>query len=597
MNQHTRKLIARTLLNAASVLSGTTETRLKATLAKLDPLLQDLLVWIVFNAIGLERKVRKNGQMFEMSISPDGAWDYDSVQSYSPIEIVDVMKEDLDKSSEVDGYIPWLGTSLTKLMKSGGLSTRVQDELLRRFRAVCIWAKENRIDIGKLSIEEALAQSRDYVSKAETKAAEKVKLDDKNPVVYTFADGWFIRELKTDEALIAEGEHQGHCVGDYCDAVKAGESIIYSLRTPDDVPRVTIETQMVDGKEQAQQMFGRENSKPKPEWQKYLIEFAEKKLDGEAKSLLLAGKPAKDIDLIGVNLPYADLEGADLRGVNLEDADLEDADLTDANLEGANLYGANLRDAKLEGANLEGADLTDAKLTGANLRGANLEGADLTDAKLTGAKLGNANLRDAKLEGANLRGADLTGAKLGNANLTGAKLGSADLIDADLTGAILTGAKLGNANLRDAKLEGAKLGGADLGYAKLIGAKLIGADLEGAYLGGANLEGANLKGAKLVGAYLGGVSLIGADLISANLTGASLGNANLTGAKLGGAKLKGADLISANLEGANLEGANLEGANLGYAKLIGANLTGAKLIGIKYNDETIWPEGFTPPSA
>ena len=378
------------------MLSGTTETRLKATLAKLDPLLQDLLVWIVFNAIGLERKVRKNGQMFDVSISPDGAWDYDSVQSYSPIEIVDVMKEDLDKSSEVDGYIPWLGTSLTKLMKSGGLSTRVQDELLRRFRAVCIWAAETKTDLGKLSIEEALAQSRDYVSKAETKAAEKVKLDDQNPVVYTFADGWFVRELKTDEALKAEGEHQGHCVGDYCDAVKSGESVIYSLRTPDDVPRVTIETQMIGGKEQAQQMFGRENSKPKPEWQKYLIEFAEKQLGGEAKSLLLAGKPAKDINLIG----------AKLKGANLTGAKLRDADLTGADLTGADLTGADLEDAILRDADLRGARLYDAKLRGAILRGARLYGARLYDANLR-----DANLRDANLEGAILEGAILEGIK------------------------------------------------------------------------------------------------------------------------------------------------------------------------------------------
>ena len=81
-----------------------------------------------------------------------------------------------------------------------------------------------------------------------------------------------------------------------------------------------------------------------------------------------------------------------------------------------------------------------------------------------------------------------------------------------------------------------------------------------------------------------------ANLRGAYLTGAYLTNANLTGADLTGADLTGADLTSANLTGANLTGAYLERANLKGAKLVGANLEG-----VKYDDDTIWPAGFTPP--
>jgi uncharacterized protein YjbI with pentapeptide repeats len=559
MNHEARKLVVKALLNAASALSALTDRRLEYVLPGLAQRDQQSVLWIVFNAVGLEQRITPSiigfvidGKRFQMTEKENDG--YKAVLEY--------LKDDLAKNTVVDAYIPWLANQFKK-----GNAQPVYQDLVRRFRAVCIWASETKTDLGKLTAQEALAQSEDYVSKESRKAAEKVKLDDRNPVVMTFADGWFIRQLKTDEALKAEGEHQGHCVGDYCVAVKSGESIIYSLRTPDDVPRVTIETQMVNGKEQAQQMFGRENSEPKPEWQKYLIEFAEKKLDGEAKSLLLAGKPAKDIDL---------------KGANLSDANLSDANLRYANLEGANLYYAYLIDANLEGTNLRDAKLEGANLTDANLIGAKLIGADLISANLTGAKLGNANLRDAtlggaKLKGANLEGADLTDANLERANLEGANLEGADLTDANLE----------RANLEGANLEGANLEGADLGYAKLIGANLTDANLERANLKGANLEGANLKGANLYNA-----NLYNANLYNANLEGADLGYAKLIGAKLGGVNLGSADLTGAILTGAILTDANLTDANLR-----GANLEGANLEGIKYNDETYWPEDFTPPSA
>ena len=44
----------------------------------------------------------------------------------------------------------------------------------------------------------------------------------------------------------------------------------------------------------------------------------------------------------------------------------------------------------------------------------------------------------------------------------------------------------------------------------------------------------------------------------------------------------------------SFESAELEGAFLTGADLRGADLTGADLTGIKYNKNTIWPEGFKP---
>ena len=85
----------------------------------------------------------------------------------------------------------------------------------------------------------------------------------------------------------------------------------------------------------------------------------------------------------------------------------------------------------------------------------------------------------------------------------------------------------------------------------------------------------------------------------ANLKWADLRKADLRNADLRKADLRNADLVYANLENANLKGAdlfyaNLKGANLKGANLSGADLTGADLTGIKYNKNTIWPEGFKP---
>ena len=61
---------------------------------------------------------------------------------------------------------------------------------------------------------------------------------------------------------------------------------------------------------------------------------------------------------------------------------------------------------------------------------------------------------------------------------------------------------------------------------------------------------------------------------------------------LRGANLRGADLFRADLYDADLSGANLRGANLSGANLRSANLAGANLTNIKYDENTVWPQGF-----
>jgi hypothetical protein len=113
---------------------------------------------------------------------------------------------------------------------------------------------------------------------------------------------------------------------------------------------------------------------------------------------------------------------------------------------------------------------------------------------------------------------------------------------------------------------------------------LHGADLRGVNLGPAE-ENGNGKGADL--SYGG---LRGADLNRANLSRADLRLADLSDANLHNGDLRGADLRGALLVETYLNGSDLRGADLTKANLAKANLAGAK-----YNADTKWPEGFTPP--
>ncbi len=164
--------------------------------------------------------------------------------------------------------------------------------------------------------------------------------------------------------------------------------------------------------------------------------------------------------------------------------------------------------------------------------------------------------------------------------------------------------------------------GRDLQGIVLRGVNLSAANLRGANLSDADLSKTNLQRASLKGANLSGANLSGTDLRRANLRDTSLDGANLYAAKVDygtqldkkwrlvwevvnqeviGRDLHGVDLSGANLEGSNLSQANLSRANLSQTNLREtnlreANLTDANLTSAKYNDNTQWPEGFTPPS-
>lgn len=151
----------------------------------------------------------------------------------------------------------------------------------------------------------------------------------------------------------------------------------------------------------------------------------------------------------------------------------------------ADLWQLNLAGVALAGADLQGATFLRTNLAGANLAGAVLRKSNLELADLTGADLSQANLREARLAQALLRGATLRRANLGAGSLAQAQaenadFSAADLSDTDCLMARLDGAKLRGANLSGARMASAVLKGADLAEARLDGADLTDTDFTNA---------------------------------------------------------------------------------------------------------------------
>jgi hypothetical protein len=130
--------------------------------------------------------------------------------------------------------------------------------------------------------------------------------------------------------------------------------------------------------------------------------------DKEVKAFISqGGGSAKLPTFRPANLCNADLSFKDFKALGLEAFGQE--------FKGVNLWYANLEGADLNKTSLEGAALIGAKLSGADLRAANLKGANLSQANLS-----NADLRIAELDGAYLHNADLSDARIALANLTNA---------------------------------------------------------------------------------------------------------------------------------------------------------------------------------
>lgn len=106
--------------------------------------------------------------------------------------------------------------------------------------------------------------------------------------------------------------------------------------------------------------------------------------------------------------------------------------LQELNADRVDLVGVDVSGAFLQGIRLEKARLVRANFSAVDAREGNLQSADLTDADLRSANFRSGNLSQAILQGANFDESDLNGAVLHGTNLAGASFNDADFAGADL---------------------------------------------------------------------------------------------------------------------------------------------------------------------
>ena len=156
-------------------------------------------------------------------------------------------------------------------------------------------------------------------------------------------------------------------------------------------------------------------------------------------------------------------------------------------------------------------------------------------------------------------------------------------------------------------LDEAVLSYTDMSFSNLTQINLQGAELQAASLTEANMEASHLGWADLSNSQMQGANLYRANLIGSIMTDSNLAQANLAEATLNGAILQNANLFEADLSRADLNWvdfsqadlrhANLQKARLGWAKLTDAKLDKADLTEARYNEHTVWPDGFSPEEA
>ncbi len=161
--------------------------------------------------------------------------------------------------------------------------------------------------------------------------------------------------------------------------------------------------------------------------------------------------------------------------LNLAGVHIVRAQLNGLDFSGANLAKANLTEANLIGAHLNGSFLNEADLSRARLEQAQLRGAQLYRATVNHAQFENADLQDANFAEAELRSAGFQSAHLHEAIFFKARMESADFARANLEKANLVRANMAFTWLFETRLDGANLGGADLSKAEFDVARLNGA--------------------------------------------------------------------------------------------------------------------------
>ncbi len=148
-------------------------------------------------------------------------------------------------------------------------------------------------DLPKYDLVRAVKETAKWDAEMAKKMKEAARSGEGTIEYKTYPDGMKWVEVQSKEALQAEGNVMGHCVGGYCEAVAAGESKIYSLRDAKGESHVTVqvtpnkaylqvtETPSVD----ISQIKGKQNRAPVDKYLPYVQDFVRSGKWGEVNDL------------------------------------------------------------------------------------------------------------------------------------------------------------------------------------------------------------------------------------------------------------------------------------------------------------------------
>jgi uncharacterized protein YjbI with pentapeptide repeats len=294
----------------------------------------------------------------------------------------------------------------------------------------------------------------------------------------------------------------------------------------------------------------------------------------------------QDLDLSGINLSKADMQGSlfekcQLKGARLPESDLSRCQFIDCDLGAAELDNAclaqvlmlrvNLTGAMLSGANLLGLRAVQCDFSQVDGSNANLQEAQLSQCALLKVQLKNSNLSAARLNECDLSEGRLSDSNLSKVQLYGCRLNALDLRGANLSKADFSrisgqGVDLSNANLRNWRVaDNSTLGGAIMDNADLSDACMQSCDLNHASLRGARMNDVLLTQCNLSDSDGSQLVAQSAYLISCDLSRAVWPGANLLDTRLRKVCLENADLRGSNLHGLSSEGVHGKNVRLEQA--------------------------------
>jgi hypothetical protein len=128
----------------------------------------------------------------------------------------------------------------------------------------------------------------------------------------------------------------------------------------------------------------------------------------------------------------------------------------------------------------------------------------------------------------------------------------------------------------------------------MTGLDMSESDLSNTDLSDMDMSGSNMPGSNMSGSNMSGSNMSGSDMSGSNMSGSDMSGSDMSGSDMSGSDMSGSNMSGSDMSGSNMSGADLSGADLSGADLSGADLSGAGGKGVKWDENTIWPEGFNP---